>query len=81
MGNLRRQAQEKEKLRNWYLQNSCSKKSILKKKEEMKKSAPYWNFWRVILAGWIIRYPKQMSRISLTSLGILISLIYNALVK
>jgi hypothetical protein len=47
----------------------------------MKKSAPYWNFWRVILAGWIIRYPKQMSRIALTSLGILISLIYNAMVN
>jgi hypothetical protein len=43
--------------------------------------SPYWNFWRVILAGWIIRYPKQMSRIALISLGILISLIYNATTK
>jgi hypothetical protein len=42
---------------------------------------PYWNFWRVILAGWIIRYPKTMGRIILFPLGFLIVLIYNALVK
>jgi hypothetical protein len=68
-------------LRDWYLQNSCPKKSILKKKEEMKKSAPYWNFWRVILAGWIIKYPKTVGKIIFIPLGILISLIYNAIVK
>jgi hypothetical protein len=47
----------------------------------MKKSAPYWNFWRVILAGWIIKYPKTVSKIIFIPLGILISLIYNAIVK
>jgi hypothetical protein len=47
----------------------------------MKKSVPYWNFWRVILAGWIIRYPKTMGRIAFTALGFLICLIYNARVN
>jgi hypothetical protein len=42
---------------------------------------PYWNFWRVILAGWIIRYPKTMSRVILVPLGFLIVLIYNAIVN
>lgn len=23
----------------------------------MKKSKPYWNFWRAVFAGWLIRYP------------------------
>jgi len=47
----------------------------------MRKTQPYWNFWRVIFAGWMIRYPKQMGRILLFPLGILIVVIYNALVK
>jgi hypothetical protein len=47
----------------------------------MKKSVPYWNFWRVILAGWIIRYPKTMGRIAFAALGFLICLIYNAIVN
>lgn len=21
---------------------------------------PYWNFWRAVFAGWMIRYPKQI---------------------
>jgi len=20
---------------------------------------PYWNFWKVVLAGWLIRHPKK----------------------
>jgi hypothetical protein len=50
-------------------------------KEKMRRSTPYWNFWRVILAGWIIRYPKTMSRVVLIPLGFLIVLIYNAIVN
>jgi len=46
----------------------------------MPKS-PYWNFWKVILAGWIIRYPKTMFRVIGVPLGILIAFIYNALTK
>jgi hypothetical protein len=42
---------------------------------------PYWNFWRVVFAGWWIRYPKTMGRIVLVPLGFLIVLIYNAVVN
>jgi len=41
---------------------------------------PYWNFWRVVLAGWAIKYPKTMGGIILLPLGILIVLIYNAII-
>jgi hypothetical protein len=23
------------------------------------KKPPYWNFWRVVLSGWLIRYPGK----------------------
>lgn len=23
----------------------------------MRSERPYWNFWKVIFAGWLIRYP------------------------
>jgi hypothetical protein len=60
----------------------CSKECCKEtQKEKMRRSAPYWNFWRVILAGWIIRYPKTMSRVVLIPLGFLIILIYNAIVN
>ena len=29
----------------------------------MKKRRPYWNFWRVVLAGWVIRYPGKFFEI------------------
>ena len=45
---------------------------------KIKKSAPYWNFWKVVFAGWLIRYPKTMGKIAFITLGILIALIYNA---
>jgi hypothetical protein len=41
------------------------------------RRSPYWNFWRVVLAGWIIRYPK----IVWVPIGFLIVLIYNAVVN
>jgi len=56
------------------------KECFEKEKEEMRRT-PYWNFWRVILAGWIIRYPKTMGRMVLVPLGFLIVLIYNAVVN
>jgi hypothetical protein len=43
------------------------------------RRAPYWNFWKVVFAGWLIRYPKSMGRIVLVPLGFLIVLIYNAI--
>ena len=41
------------------------------------RKRPYWNFYRVILAGWIIRYPKVV----FLPIGFLIVLIYNAIVN
>jgi hypothetical protein len=49
-------------------------------KEEMKR-APYWNFWKVVLVGWLIRYPKQISRVMFTTLGVLLIMIYNAVMN
>jgi hypothetical protein len=46
-----------------------------------RRRSPYWNFWRVVLAGWTIRYPKTMGKIIFLPLGFLIVLIYNAIVK
>jgi len=43
----------------------------------MRKS-PYWNFWRVVFAGWMIRYPRTMAKVVFLPLGILIVVIYNA---
>jgi hypothetical protein len=42
---------------------------------------PYWNFWKVVFAGWLIRYPGNVFRIIGVPLGILIVVIYNALRK
>jgi hypothetical protein len=43
-------------------------KELSPKKEERKNkmtSTPYWNFWKVVLAGWLIRYPKQFLNVFL----------------
>jgi len=47
-------------------------------KTNFRRRSPYWNFLRVVLAGWMIRYPKQTVFIPL---GFLLVLIYNAVVK
>jgi hypothetical protein len=47
-------------------------------KTNFRKRSPYWNFFRVVFAGWMIRYPKQTVFIPL---GFLLVLIYNAVVK
>ena len=38
---------------------------------------PYWNFWKVLLVGWMIRYPRPF----FVALGFCIAVIYNAVVK
>ena len=43
-----------------------------------RKNAPYWNFWRVIFAGWVIRYPGTFFKIIGVPFGIMIVLIYNS---
>ena len=25
-----------------------------------KKQTPYWNFWKVVFVGWLVRYPGQV---------------------
>ena len=47
----------------------------------MRRTQPYWNFWRVIFTAWIIRYPGKVFRIIGVPLGILTVMIYNALTK
>ena len=31
-----------------------------KPEKKMKKRSLYWNFWNVVFAGWLIRYPIQI---------------------
>jgi len=56
----------------------------------MRKHRPYWNFYRAVLAGWMIRYPGKFFKIIgqfvvnldellLVPLGVLIVMVYNAL--
>jgi hypothetical protein len=45
------------------------------------KNKPYWNFWKVVFAGWLIRYPRQCFTILGVPLGFLIVVIYNAVAK
>jgi hypothetical protein len=42
---------------------------------------PYWNFFRVVLAGWLIRYPKTFFKVLGVSSGLLIVWIYNAVTR
>ena len=53
------------------------------KKRSVRRNevSPYWSFWKVVLAGWFIRYPKTISKVVLVPLGFLIVLVYNALVN
>ena len=44
----------------------------------MKKS-PYWSFWKVVFAGWLIRYPGKFIRPLGVVIGFALVLIYNAL--
>lgn len=46
-------------------------------KNMRRNRTPYWNFWKVVLAGWVIRYPKPF----FIALGFCAVVIYNAVVK
>lgn len=59
--------------------NYPSPKKIHRTKNSHK--TPYWNFWKVVFAGWLIRYPGKVFRILGVPLGFLLVLIYNALTK
>ena len=41
------------------------------------RKRPYWNFFRVVLAGWMIRYPRPF----FMALGFILVMIYNAISK
>ena len=28
-----------------------------------KNSEPYWNFWKVVFAGWLIKYPMAFVKV------------------
>ena len=45
------------------------------------KKRPYWNFWKVVLAGWMIKYPHIVFRPIMFLVGIFLVLIYNAIVN
>jgi len=55
--------------------NSVSPQKISRRKKY--RNTPYWNFWKVVLAGWLIRYPKVV----LLPLGIILVLIYKSVVN
>lgn len=52
-----------------------------RKKANKMKHRPYWSFWKVVFAGWMIRHPKKMMKIFGVPLGILMIMIYNAVSK
>jgi len=49
------------------------------RRQKISSQTPYWNFWRVVFAGWFIRHPEKIFRIIGIPIGILLALIYNAL--
>ena len=53
----------------------------MKTLQNPRRRTPYWNFWKVIFAGWLIRYPGKMFRFIGIPFGILIVMIYNAVTK
>jgi len=42
------------------------------------KKRTYWSFWKVVFAGWLIRYPGTFIRPLGVLLGLLIAVIYNS---
>ena len=52
--------------------------SIKKIRPQKNRSKPYWNFWKVVFAGWLIRYPKTYLKLIGLPIGFLLVMIYNA---
>ena len=52
-----------------------------KQQREEKRNEPYWNFWRAVFAGWLIRYPANFFAVVKFPLylltGIVVVFIYN----
>lgn len=45
----------------------------------MRKTKPYWNFWKVVMAGWLIRYPRTFFNLFFGAIGFVTVMIYNSL--
>jgi len=59
-GNPKKQFERRRLERCYQLEykDNKYKEECLSKVEVMKE--PYWNFWRVVFAGWLVRYPIQI---------------------
>jgi len=51
---------------------------IAARKNRPKPPTPYWNFWKVVFAGWLIRYPKTFMKLIGLPIGFILVMIYNA---
>lgn len=38
----------------------------------MRNTKPYWSFWKIVFAGWIVRYPGTFFRVLGVPVGILL---------
>jgi hypothetical protein len=65
-----------DKTRTIYQSNKKISRSMIRSQYPRRRT-PYWNFWKVILAGWMIRYPRPF----FVALGFCIAVIYNAVTK
>jgi hypothetical protein len=57
---------------------TLSYKKIRRQKNRPKPRTPYWNFWKVVFAGWLIRYPKTFAKLIGIPIGFILVMIYNA---
>jgi len=48
--------------------------SPINPRSRIRRRSVYWTFWKVVFAGWLIRYPKPF----FVSLGLIAALIYHA---
>jgi hypothetical protein len=55
-----------------------SPQKIRRQKNSPKPQKPYWNFWKVVFAGWLIRYPKTFVKLIGIPIGFILVMIYNA---
>jgi hypothetical protein len=43
----------------------------MKKEKRASRQKPYWNFWKVVFAGWLIQRPGLLGRIIAIPAGII----------
>jgi hypothetical protein len=57
---------------------TISPQKISARKNRPKPPTPYWNFWKVVFAGWLIRYPKTFAKLIGIPIGFILVMLYNA---